>query len=64
MKISRLQTAIKEAERFLKIARAVEYNKNSEHDYIHSGKQTASTRRASMDLTNALVELRKGDYTK
>jgi hypothetical protein len=64
MKKSRLASAIKEAKRFLEIAETVEIDPDSRNDYIYRSKESASVRRASMDLTNALVELRKGDYTK
>lgn len=52
----RLERAIKEAEHFLDMA-----------EHLHSkgnptGKLAATVKRRSMDLTNALADLRKSDY--
>ena len=58
--LSRIELAISEAERFLQKARAahiqIKYKKES--DYCSPA--VAATKRASMDLTKALAQLRKG----
>jgi len=59
MNIKTLYVVIAEAERFLRIAKeAKAWEAKSEFPFYGS-KQTAATRRASMDLTRALAELRK-----
>ena len=67
MKYQALLEAIVETERFLDRARELENsetlkrNKNPKIGpyIIYEGKLTAATKRASMDLTRALAELRK-----
>ena len=55
----KLNTAIAEAERF--IAKAIAAKRRFKEDKYASfgNKDTGAVRRASMDLTNVLVELRK-----
>ena len=50
-----LVNAILEAQRFLKIARDVKYDKYG----VEYGKASAACKRASMDLTRALAEMRR-----
>ena len=62
MKTNRLNQAIIEAKRFL--TRAETYcteleMRDLENSPYKDGKQTASIKRASLDLTRALAELRK-----
>jgi hypothetical protein len=52
-----LQTAINEAERFLDLAR--ELQSDSANSYYTGSKTSGATRRASMDLTRALADLRR-----
>jgi hypothetical protein len=67
MKYQALQVAISEAERFLKKANELMVNENKLREqavvgpYVIDGysKETAAAKRASMDLTRALAELRK-----
>ena len=60
MKLEKLHKAIAEAERFLIIAKRAEGSLlNKKYAYITGSKETAAARRASMDLTRALAELRK-----
>ena len=64
MNREKLKACIFEAERFLKRAKALPKPQPYEHSgYIFPGdsfpKEQASIRRASMDLTRALAELRK-----
>jgi hypothetical protein len=59
-----LAHAIREAKRFIAIAKKVQANKNkpigtARYYWYASPKDTGATRRASMDLTRALAELRK-----
>jgi hypothetical protein len=61
MQVDTLETAVSEAKRFLKKATAVKISKwESGMRYITSDpKLTGALRRASMDLTRALAELRR-----
>lgn len=68
MKISAVKEAIKEAERFIKAAKKIQTGtawdaKTGSYvpskDYIEIGKDSGACRRASMDLTRALAEMRK-----
>lgn len=52
-----MKTAIAEAERFLKAARAVRFSQSGY--YPLDTTKSAAARRASMDLTRALAQLRK-----
>jgi hypothetical protein len=52
-----LQAAINEAERFLDLAR--ELQPEFANGYYHGSKVSGATRRASMDLTRALADLRR-----
>jgi hypothetical protein len=54
-----LQTAIAEAERFLDLARELQAEQRGACVYFTASKATGSTRRASMDLTRALADLRR-----
>jgi hypothetical protein len=55
-----LAHAINEAKRFIKIAKTVQaIEPRIYHHMDASPKDTGATRRASMDLTRALAELRK-----
>ncbi len=62
MKVNALRNSIKEAERFIEIAKLVKiktlgYKKyECVEDYT---KESAACKRASMDLTRALAQLRK-----
>lgn len=52
-------TAIAEAERFIDKAKAiVEYGKQVQ-DWIDPSKESGAARRASMDLTRALADMRR-----
>jgi hypothetical protein len=66
MRAYRLKVAIREAKRFLQIAEECEkeIDPDARNEFIYPSRQTASVKRASMDLTSALVDIRKGDYTK
>lgn len=52
-----LKAAITEAERFLDLAR--ELQSEFANGYYHGSKVSGATRRASMDLTRALADLRR-----
>ena len=69
MKADTLKNAIREAEHFVELAKAVpiqEYtiefgpNKGKTARSIDSGRASGAARRASMDLTRALADLRQG----
>lgn len=57
MKIANLTIAVMEAERFIQIAKRVKIDNYG--FIIDGGKVTGAVKRASMDLTRALSELRK-----
>jgi len=62
MKLEILITAIGEAERFIK--RAKDWKRRIETDkyaLISGTKEGSACKRASMDLTRALVDIRRGD---
>jgi len=61
MTLETLNTAIAEAKRFIKRAEAAKkrnYKGNGEY-VLWFSKESAAAKRASMDLTRALAELRK-----
>jgi len=62
MNRDKLQTAIQEAERFLDRARHLpEYIPDGRYYENNHPKERGAIRRASMDLTRALADLRRGD---
>ncbi len=64
MEVKTLKTAMHEAERFLKRAEALLENskENGEFNYFrfNCSKDSASVKRASLDLTRSLADLRQG----
>lgn len=64
MEIETLKTAMQEAERFLKRAEALLKNSTEDGEFNHfhfnCSKDSASVKRASLDLTRALADLRQG----
>jgi hypothetical protein len=61
MNIRTLQAAITEAERFLDLARELqaEHRGSASTVFITASRTSGATRRASMDLTRALADLRR-----
>ena len=59
MKIDNVIAAIAEAERFLKRARLVRDEAGKNKIYAMAGANSAACKRASMDLTRALVKMRR-----
>lgn len=63
MNAAKVAMAVAEAERFLLRADAVRRSKEkqygTEYHYVDCPKETGAMKRASMDLTRALAELRK-----
>ena len=59
--VDQLDYAISEANRFLKLAKKMEKNPKAIHpeEVYPAGKLPAAVKRASMDLTRALAELRR-----
>jgi len=59
----KLATAVAEAERFIERAKAIQAYRSHSHGtdaYYDAGpKETGAARRASLDLTRALADLRK-----
>ena len=64
MEIETLKTAMQEAERFLKRAEILLKNSTENGEFknyrFHSSKDSASVKRASLDLTRSLADLRQG----
>lgn len=64
MEIETLKTAMHEAERFLKRAEALLENSTENGEFNHfrfyCSKDSASVKRASLDLTRSLADLRQG----
>lgn len=63
MRPSTLREAMDEAKRFIKAAKFALDQKESDNypgDYFWASKQSGSARRASMDLTRKLADLRAG----
>lgn len=63
LRVKTLKEAIDEAERFLRVARQLDSTGRNvmfsgEHDW---GQESASVKRASLDLTRTLAKLRKGE---
>lgn len=58
---TKLKHAIAEAERFLKRAKELKYGVTHSGDYYYGSKKTGFVKRASMDLTRALADLRRSD---
>lgn len=60
MKLSRLEKSIAEAERFLAAARlcVASVSSDPKKEELWGSKETGATKRASMDLTRSLAELR------
>ena len=54
-----IESAMREAERFLEAAEAVRQKVLKDKYAFMGNKETAACRRASMDLTRALVAIRK-----
>ena len=59
-KIMKLEDSIEQAEKFIeKAGMAIKKLKDINHGYfVHSSKEMATAKRASMDLTNSLVLVR------
>lgn len=58
MNVTDLKNAISEAKRFIGKAEMVLKNDPKETSYYFGSKHTASAKRASMDLTRSLAQLR------
>ena len=55
-----LKRAIVEAQRFIAVAKAIHIRPDRKpDDYFLGSKETAAAKRASMDLTRALAEMRR-----
>jgi len=60
MKIEKLQIAIDESRRFIRNAEAAKKRlKEDQYAGFSGSKETAAAKRASLDLTRALADLRK-----
>lgn len=51
--------AVKEAKRFIEVAKRLKVFELSGSTLLESGKKAAAVKRASMDLTRALAEMRQ-----
>ena len=59
MREATLTQAIMAAERFVELAEAARKRIVADRYALHGSKETAAAKRASMDLTRALAEMRK-----
>lgn len=60
MKIENIKKAVEEATRFLERTKALYEGMKAKGEYMWANpKQSGAVRRASMDLTRALAEMRK-----
>ena len=59
MNKAKLETAMYEARRFLQKAAVLHELKTHSGQYYYASKESGALRRASMDLTRALSDLRK-----
>lgn len=59
MMIGSINDAVKEAQRFIAAARQAKVRIGREHSAQYGCKETAACRRASLDLSRALTELRR-----
>ncbi len=59
MNKTKLETAMYEARRFLQKATALHELKTHSGQYYYASKESGALKRASMDLTRALADLRK-----
>jgi hypothetical protein len=61
MKLSTLDAAIAEAERFISTAREYKHAEEMKKEsYYRNPRESGATRRASLDLTRKLADLRLG----
>jgi len=62
MNYDTLQRAIAEAQRFIEMAQKVSYHEYGRQKYFidEPSKESASCKRASLDLTRTLADLRQG----
>lgn len=67
MRPKKVDEAANEAKRFLDRVRKLKAAVGSTHwngnEHIWGSKETAAVRRASLDLTRALAEMRKADWS-
>lgn len=63
-KVTDLRYAIQEAERFIKRAKVAIKAANEGYDTWYQNQYIAAAKRASMDLTRALVFVRKSVYDR
>jgi hypothetical protein len=59
MNIDSLDKAIREAQRFLKLAHETKAIAKADEMIFYGSKRTAATKRASLDLTRALADMRR-----
>lgn len=62
MRYSRLQIVLKELQRFKKRVENADWIIDRTNDRIPMGADAAAVKRASLDLTRALANLRKPDF--
>ena len=60
MKYAEIIKAVGKAQRFITAAKKIKTNSYaSKHIFVEAGKESGALRRASMDLTRQLAEMRK-----
>ena len=59
MNIKEIKTAVAMAERFIARSKEIKTTKSGEFEWIDAGKESGALRRASLDLTRQLAQMRK-----
>ena len=59
MNIKEIKTAVAMAHRFISLSKEIKITHYAEFDLVSAGKESGALRRASLDLTRQLAQMRK-----
>ena len=59
MNVKEIKTAVAMAERLIALSKEIKTTKSGEFEWIDAGKESGALRRASLDLTRQLAQMRK-----
>ena len=59
MNIKEIRQAVAMAQRFIALSKEIKTTKSGEHEWIDAGKESGALRRASLNLTRQLAQMRK-----
>jgi hypothetical protein len=62
MKYQNIASAVEEAERFIAKSKILLGLTGEESEYVLQGRESASVRRCSLELSNLLSQMRKSDW--